>query len=763
MRNTTAPSLLAALFIASSFVVPATAGAAEPPGSAAPTASGATTPQASADPAGRYIVLLRDGREPVGASRAIERRRGVRVERVFEHAIGGFSTRLTGPERAQLAKDPDVEAIVPDERISLEQVIPNGVRRIGTTLSTAADVDATDERVNADVAVVDTGIATHTDLNVVGGYDCSTSNRSAWRDLNGHGTHVAGTIAGKDKALGVVGVAPGARLWAVKILNDDGDGLLSWYICGLDWIAAQRDPAETSRPLIESVNMSVSKSGRDDVNCGYTNTDALHRAICRVTAAGITVVAAAGNQSTFASTRVPAAYNEVITVSALADTDGKPGGTGASLCYSWGGYDKDDTFADFSNYGSDVDLIAPGKCIWSTLPGGRYGYSSGTSMAAPHVAGAVALYKASRPWATPAHVKTALEHLASTNWNVATDRDATHERLLDVSRIGPWGDFSLALGAASSVVKESGGTVTLPVTVKRSASFFESVSLAVAVPKTFGGKLSATSLLGTTATASTLTVTVPASTLAGEYPVTISGTDGSGRKRTATGTLVVENDFPKAGAPSVTLVAGKTLGTTTTPVQVTWPAATDPTSAIGGYELSKSVAAGAWTTIGSYGATTRTAVVPLTTGASQQLRDRAKDVLGNWSPWVAGTTFRTALTQNSSSAFRYTTGWRRVSSANASGGSVTYSTTAGARARVAVTGKEIALVMPVGPSRGSFRVYVDGASQGVFSSYRASGNLSRQIVWRMAFGTSASRMVEIRNMGTAGHSRVDLDAVLVLR
>src|SRR5204863_948265 len=137
-----------------------------------------------------------------------------------------------------------------------------------------------------------------------------------------------------------------------------------------------------------------------------------HKAICRVVASGVTVVAAAANDSGSASLRVPAAYNEVITVSALADTDGKPGGLGGHRCYSWGSYDVDDTFADFSNFGSDVDLIAPGKCIWSTIPGG-YAYMSGTSMAAPHVTGAVALVKATRPALTPAEVSEALQSLGN--------------------------------------------------------------------------------------------------------------------------------------------------------------------------------------------------------------------------------------------------------------------------------------------------------------------------------------------------------------
>ena len=125
-----------------------------------------------------------------------------------------------------------------------------------------------------------------------------------------------------------MGVAPGVRLWAVRILNSAGDGLVSWYVCGLDWIAAQRDPADPTLPLFEAVNMSVAKSGSDDHNCGLSNEDLIHQAICRLVASGVTVVAAAGNNSFNASRLIPASYDEVITVSALADTDGGPGRAG---------------------------------------------------------------------------------------------------------------------------------------------------------------------------------------------------------------------------------------------------------------------------------------------------------------------------------------------------------------------------------------------------------------------------------------------------
>ncbi|TAK01765.1 MAG: hypothetical protein EPO36_04510, partial [Chloroflexota bacterium] len=500
----------------------------------------------AADPSQPYIVILRGGGsavEPAAVGQparrnaaAIDRvssRNAIAVGRRFEHLLAGFAAALAPSEVRALAADPDVAAVVPDEPIELmSQSMPTGVARVGGRTSPAALIDGVDERVDADVAVVDTGIdGAHPDLNVVGGINCSSSDPTAWRDENGHGTHVAGTIAAKDDTNGVVGVAPGARLWAIRILGADGSGLLSWYICGLDWIAAQRDPSDASRPLIEAVNMSVAKWGSDDGACGAANGDLLHSAICRLVASGVTVVAAAANDAGPASLRVPAAYDEVITVSALADTDGRPGGAGGDRCYSWGSYDVDDTFADFSNYGLDVDLIAPGKCIWSSKPGNTYGWSSGTSMAAPHVTGAIALYKASRPWATPAEVKRALLYLGSMSWSTATDPDAIHEPVLDVARIGPMGAVTMTPSPAAVAVTAAGGTVPVTLTLSR-ATVLEELTLSVAgVPAGMTASLDRTKLFGFEATTATLTVTVPEGFSTGTYPITVTadwhGTHGS--------------------------------------------------------------------------------------------------------------------------------------------------------------------------------------------------------------------------------------------
>jgi subtilisin family serine protease len=229
------------------------------------------------------------------------------------------------------------------------------------------------------------------------GYACVNNTLSGpnWSDDNSHGTHVAGTIGALNNSYGVVGVAPGTPIYPVKVLNSTGSGSWSQIICGIDWVTANGPSLG-----IKAANMSLGGSGSNDNNCGNSNNDALHQAICRSTSAGITYAVAAGNSSTNFSGQVPAAYPEVLTVTAIADGDGQPGGLGTSQITCRSG-ETDDTPASFTNYAgsSSTDqnhtIAAPGVCIYSTDANGDWMYMSGTSMATPHITGTVALCLAS--------------------------------------------------------------------------------------------------------------------------------------------------------------------------------------------------------------------------------------------------------------------------------------------------------------------------------------------------------------------------------
>lgn len=350
---------------------------------------------------GQYIVVFRDSvANPAAAAQDLSRRHGFALLHVYDQAIKGLAARIPAAALAAIARDPRVQFISQDrEVVAFQQTLPTGVNRIN------AD-NKTNTGAGVNVAVIDTGIdLTHPDLKgaILGGKNCSTG--TSYNDGNGHGTHVSGTIAARNNTTGVVGVAPGAFLWAVRVLNNNGSGTWSTVICGLNFVDSK---APAKGGPIAVANMSLGGSGSDDGNCGNTNADALHKAVCKVVADGVTVVVAAGNSAADLKGFVPAAYNEVIAVTALGDSDGTACGSGSPTSYS-----ADDSFASFSNFAtlsSDVNrlLAAPGVSILSTWKGGGYNTISGTSMASPHVAGAGALYLATHPGAAPTSVLEAL-------------------------------------------------------------------------------------------------------------------------------------------------------------------------------------------------------------------------------------------------------------------------------------------------------------------------------------------------------------------
>ncbi len=343
----------------------------------------------------QYIIVFKDNiTTDSAATRLMSKFKGLNEIHRYRHALHGMAVKIPQRLLKLIATDPNIAYIEPDVRVSINaQTLPRGVNRINAELDPVANIDGIDDRVDADIAILDTGIdLDHPDLNVFRYTYCKVTginvncadNDAGANDVNSHGTHVAGIAAALDNTSSVVGVAPGARLWAIKVLEDDGTGSGSQIIAGVDYVTQYASD-------IEVANLSLTGGG---------SFQALDDAISNAVAAGVVFTLAAGNDSVDVSQVFPAGHPDAITVSAFEDYDGLAGGLSGDV--------EDDTFAWFSNYGAGVDIMAPGVAIRSTIPDGLVGGKNGTSMAAPHVAGAAALYMSQNPTASPATVKSAL-------------------------------------------------------------------------------------------------------------------------------------------------------------------------------------------------------------------------------------------------------------------------------------------------------------------------------------------------------------------
>jgi subtilisin len=372
-----------------------------------------------------YIIVFKDTVDVHAAVPGLEKAFGLQSGFVYQHALKGMSAVVPAGRLAALQRDPRVAYVVEDmERSITAQTVPTGIQRIFADDNSNIGINGSDDwRVDVDVAVIDTGVDyEHPDLNVVGGVNCTGKIFTATcvpggDDDHYHGTHVAGTIGAIDNGTGVVGVAPGARIHPVKVLNSRGSGYTSWIVAGIDWVAANAG-------TIEVANMSLGGSGYNQAEY-----DAIQGAVNN----GVAFAVSAGNSDADANNYSPAAFDNVLTVSALADFDGAPGGLGSPTCRT----DRDDTLADFSNWGSAVDIAAPGVCILSTYPleQGEYGTISGTSMASPHVAGALALLASRNNPGNDVDVYKMYDQVIQAgNYNWTDDSgDGIKERLLDVS------------------------------------------------------------------------------------------------------------------------------------------------------------------------------------------------------------------------------------------------------------------------------------------------------------------------------------------
>jgi subtilisin family serine protease len=351
---------------------------------------------------GEYIVVLKeDAPASARAANELAPRYRLDIQRTYQSALKGFAARIPAGRLEAVKADPRVLFISQNRAFSAvsHRQAADPVERIGGLQSSARSGNGAGS-VRAGIAILDTGIdPRHRDLNVAGGVDCTSSG--GFDDGNSHGTLVAGMAAARDNLFGVVGAAPGASLYAVKVLNDGGNGTLASVLCGVGWVTATSEKVDVA-------NMSLTGSGFDDEECGRKGGDALHFAICNSVEEGVTYVAAAGNGSENLKITTPAAYDEILTVTAMTDTDGEPGGDGPRpACEP---HERDDTRAYFSNFttlGSDDashTVAAPGVCNRSTHPGNSYARSTGTSIASPLVVGTAALYKARHPNATPARV-----------------------------------------------------------------------------------------------------------------------------------------------------------------------------------------------------------------------------------------------------------------------------------------------------------------------------------------------------------------------
>ena len=337
----------------------------------------------------RYIVVLNDSAgDPAAVAADHGRSYQAQADHVFRTALRGYSAVIPSERVAALRSDKRVAYVEADGVVTASaQTVPYGIDKVDADVASVQAGNGSGAVTGVTAYVIDSGIAAHADLNLLNPKNVNYAGGKA-TDCNGHGTHVAGTIAAKDDANFVVGVAPGAALVGVKVLGCNGSGTTSGVIAGVDWVAANAAPGTSV------ANMSL----------GGGVSTALDDAVRRL-GTKIPVALAAGNETALACGSSPA----------------RTGAGTANGIITTGATDSLDREASFSNYGSCVDLWAPGVDVLSTSRSGGTVTYSGTSMASPHMAGGAALVLARTPGTAPAAVESALVGSATTTGTASRD------------------------------------------------------------------------------------------------------------------------------------------------------------------------------------------------------------------------------------------------------------------------------------------------------------------------------------------------------
>ncbi|MFE6311705.1 S8 family peptidase [Streptomyces rochei] len=378
-----------------------TGGLTAVPAQAAPaegTVLAAGSPTAVKD---SYIVTLKKStglKASSAAGKDLVEDYGGTVKKTFRSALNGYTATLSATEARRLATDPAVASVEQDQRVRLADTTqanaPWGLDRIDQTSLPLSGTYTYPDSAGSGVTayVIDTGVRiTHQQISgrASYGYDAVDGDTTA-SDGNGHGTHVATTIAGT-----TYGAAKKAKIVAVRVLDNNGSGTTAGVIAGIDWVTANH-----SGPSVANLSL------------GGGASTTLDTAVRNSIASGVTYAVAAGNSGANASSYSPARVTEAITVGATTSTDAK---------------------ASYSNYGSVLDLFAPGSSITAGWHTGDTATNtiSGTSMATPHVAGAAAVYLANHTSATPAQVATALVNGATTG-KVTSPGTGSPNRLLKI-------------------------------------------------------------------------------------------------------------------------------------------------------------------------------------------------------------------------------------------------------------------------------------------------------------------------------------------